>query len=126
MAEAKVQAERLFRYGVIYILGTLALVTIVAGRNLPSPGPLGLVPVWAILCGVAAYRRELVAWSILCLVPLLLISADWLALQGVEDPLNLRWWDIQLFTAASLVTAATGILMLVPQAASRHLVWIKG
>ena len=106
------QALQLAGYFVAYVLMTFLLACLMLAANVTIPGLIGLLPALAVVCGVAAVRRNLVSWAVLCLAPLLLISLDWLGNLRGEDPFGMRWVDIQLFTGVALITAATAVLNL--------------
>jgi hypothetical protein len=67
---------------------------------------------WAVLCGLAANQRHMLAWSALCLTPLAMLSLLWLGSIGSDDPFGIRWAIITFFTGGCLVTAVTGILSM--------------
>lgn len=108
-----IQADRALAYGLILFM-TLVAAFILAIAIGPQAGWL-LFAVWTLLCAFAARQGHLLAWTVLCLTPLALICLLWLASLGGEDSFGLRWVYILNFTGASLVTAATGILTLLPR-----------
>lgn len=108
-----IQLDRALAYGKILFLSFVATGILALGIG-PQAGWLFFV-VWAVLCGFAARWRHMLAWTVLCLSPLALFSLLWLADLDSEDPFGLRWVYIFCFAGASMVTAATGILALLPR-----------
>lgn len=69
---------------------------------------------WTALCVAAVLGKRLARWAALCIVPLAMLSVDWLRGFGLhQDEFGFfPWGNIALFSGVAIVTMATGILSI--------------
>jgi hypothetical protein len=89
----------------------LVLPFLVPARIFPSGFNVFLA--WAILCVAAVLADRLIVWALLWILPLALVSWDWL--QGPrQDSFGFYpWGEISLFSGMTIVVAATCVLSIV-------------
>ena len=84
---------------------------------LPSyPVPLGfsIFFAWTALCVATVLGKRMALWAVLCVVPLGILSVDWLRGLGLnQDRFGFfPWGNIALFCGVAIVTMATGTLSI--------------
>ncbi len=92
------------------------------GVILPRNLPFGYCVffAWAALCVAAVLRRRMLVWAILCGLPLVGVSVDWIGPTLPQDDFGFfPWGSIALFCGIAIVTAASGTLSIVRAAAER-------
>jgi hypothetical protein len=106
---------RPYKWGAIIGLGLFALSFVEAGL----PG-YAIFAAWAIQCGIAAARRDLVFWCLLTFVPLVFVAAGWPStISAAEDPFGFKYATLMLFSGMCLVAAMTCMLALIGPFARR-------